>query len=112
MTPEEPQALRDANSPTVHALFSAYCYVGWSWKGCGFGQLSIDFEPDTGKPEIMNERMTRDSVRKILHAMADFVADRAVLSDNPEDIPPIDFIAEQKASQLEYDEQERIHGRI
>jgi hypothetical protein len=102
MTPEERQAVRDANPPEVSGLHYANVYFDWGWKGCGFGQLSFSFDPETGKFECMNECMSRDSVRKLLHAMADFVADRVVLLDNLEDIPPVDFAAEREADAKAY----------
>lgn len=112
MTPEERQAVRDANPPVVDGIHYGGCYFDWGWRGCGFGQLEFSYDRDTGKLEVMNECMSRDSVRKILHALADFIADRATLSDNPEDIPPVDFAAEREKARLEFDEWERTHGRI
>lgn len=50
----------------------------------------------------MNECMGRDSVRKLLHAYADFIADRAILLDNPEDVPPVDAVAEREEQKAEY----------
>lgn len=70
------------DKPVVTHIHNADMYVDWDWKGLGFGQLSFYIEED-GKIHVMNEYMTRDSVRKILHAMADYVADHAVLTDNP-----------------------------
>ena len=103
MTEFERQTLRDENPPVVNDLYSADMYFGWGWQGCGFGQLSFSFNRETSKLECMNECMGRDSVRKILHAMADFIADRAILCDNKDDIPPIDIAEEIKKSNEEYD---------
>lgn len=61
---------------------SGGAYFNWGWQGCGFGQLSFKLRPD-GKFDVMNEAMGPDSVRKLLHAFADYVADHAVLEDEP-----------------------------
>ena len=103
MTEVERQALRDANPPVVSTIYSANMYFDWGWEGCGYGQLSFSFDRETSKLECMNECMSRDSVRKILHAMADFIADRAILCDNEDDIPPIDIAEEIKKATEEYD---------
>jgi hypothetical protein len=103
MTEEERKAVRDANPPEVSGLHHANMYFDWGWKGCGFGQLSFSFDRETSKLECMNECMSRDSVRKILHSMADFIADRAILLDNEDDIPPIDIVTEIKQATEEYD---------
>ncbi len=94
LTPEERKKLREENPPVVDWVHNANAYFDWGWKGCGFGQLSFSIDHNTGKISCMNECMSRDSVRKILHALADFVADRAILLDNEEDIPPVDAVAE------------------
>jgi hypothetical protein len=83
----ELKAIRDANVPEVDWIHNANVYFDWHWMGMGFGQLSFSFDREARKIECMNECMSRESVRKLLHAMADFVADRAVLLDNPEDLP-------------------------
>jgi hypothetical protein len=81
MTPEERQAVKDANPPVVSELIWANVYFNWHWKGCGFGQLSFSQDKTTGELTCMNECMGRESVRKILHAMADYVADNVKLLD-------------------------------
>lgn len=103
LTIEQRRAMIAANLPVVSDLHGANVYFDWGWKGCGFGQLSVHFDRETSKLECMNERMSRDSVRKILHSLADFIADRAILADNPEDQPPVDLVAEIKKSEEEYD---------
>ena len=65
----------------VHGLHHAGAYFDWGWKGCGFGQLSFDYDNETGKITCMNECMGREAVRQLLHAFADYVADNAVLDD-------------------------------
>lgn len=76
MTHEERRALKDASTPEITFL-SANLYINWGWAGCGFGQLSVDFED--GKVLCDNECMSRESVRKILIAMANKMADEAIL---------------------------------
>lgn len=106
LSPEERQKLRDENPPEVSWLHSsnANAYFDWSWAGCGFGQLSFSMDRKTGQITCMNECMSRDSVRKILHAYADFIADRAVLLDNDDDVPPIDAVAERIQQIKEHEE--------
>lgn len=94
------QAMRDNNLPKATRVHSSSVYFDWSWKGCGFGQLALNFDIESGTVVCDNECMSRDSVRKILHAYADFIADRCIMSDNPEDKPLIDLAAEMKV----YDE--------
>ncbi len=84
----------EQNAPEVDAIHTADVYFDWSWTGCGWGQFSFSCDRETGRITGMNETMGRDSVRKFLHAFADYVADRVVLEDNPDDIPPIDSVAE------------------
>ena len=111
MSPEERQAFKDANPPQVSGLHSAHTYFDWTWNGCGFGQLDV-FRSKDGTLTVGNECMSRDNVRAILHAWADFIADRAVLQDNPEDVPPVDFAAEQEADRIANDEYMKKHGLI
>lgn len=97
LTLEEREALMDSNPPEVDTLHAADLYFDWSWRGCGWGQLSISYDRQTGELTAMNECMDRDSVRKFLHALADFIADRVVLEASPNGIvapPPIDSKAE------------------
>lgn len=109
LTLSERVAIMEANPPQVSSLHNAATYFDWGWKGCGFGQLEVRL--DDGVIIIENECMGRERVRKILHAWADFVADRAILSDNLEDIPPIDYKAEQEQSKREHNEWEQMFGR-
>lgn len=113
-TLEERQKLRDENPPVVDHLHYANSYFDWGWEGCGFGQLSFSIDRETGQIECMNECMSRESVRKILHAYADFIADRAVLLDNEDDVPPIDAVAERLQQMKDHEEwlQEQSRDRI
>lgn len=54
-------------------------YFDWSMEGVGFGQLL--FTSEQGKIFCENECMSREAVRKILRAFAEYVADNAVLID-------------------------------
>lgn len=57
--------------------FSAGAYMNWSWKGKGFGQLSFSLKD--GKYECQNEGLSVESVRALLHTLADHIADNIVL---------------------------------
>lgn len=52
-------------------------YFSWCKTGCGFGELSF-YEQD-GILYCDNEYMSRETVREILHALADHVADQAIM---------------------------------
>lgn len=79
---------------TIHSLMTTDIYLGWDWPMVGFGQLSIHLrkqDDGTHRLEAMNECMGRDAVRKMLHAWADFVADRVYLDNGkepPKQMPP------------------------
>ena len=76
MTQDERYAVMDANTPVCDSVHSASAYFDWGWKGCGFGQFSFSVDPKTGKWECSNEMMGPESARKLLHAFADYVADK------------------------------------
>lgn len=94
LTREERDLICELNPPEATFLHSAEFRFDWSWAACGFGQISVDYNRRRKRLVISNECMSRDSIRKMLHSLADFIADRAILSDNPADIPPVDFAAE------------------
>lgn len=71
----------DANPPTI-AEVHAENYFTWSWKGCGFGELSFHLDPTTQRFKINNECMGKESVRKMLHAFADYIVDNSDLMDS------------------------------
>ena len=60
----------------IGAIHFAHVYFDWS-SDRGFGQLSFGLDPETGKLTCMNECLSRDSVRELLHALADHIADNA-----------------------------------
>jgi len=62
-------------------VFSGGAYFNWGAVGIGFGQLSFSVDPSTQKVSCMNECMNRESVRKILHAFADHIADNAEINE-------------------------------
>lgn len=65
----------------ITGIHSASAYFDWSWAGRGFGQLSFSFDRETGKITCNNECMSRESVRELLHAFADHLADTMELED-------------------------------
>jgi hypothetical protein len=69
-------AKMDRSKPEVTGIHFADLYVDWSWPGCGFGQLSFKLDRNTGEWKVDNECMGAESVRQILHAAADAIADR------------------------------------
>lgn len=69
-------AKMDRNEPIVTSIHHADLYVDWSWAGCGFGQLRFSHDRNTGSWSVDNECMGPESVRRILHAAADTIADR------------------------------------
>ena len=70
--------------PEIVSLHNSNVYFTWGWENFGFGQLSIGFADNTLMAS--NETMSRESVRKLLHQWADYVADRVYLDDGEE--PP------------------------
>lgn len=50
-------------------------YFNWGKEGFGFGQLS--FHQVDGKIKCMNECMSRETVRELMHAFVDTVVDNA-----------------------------------
>jgi hypothetical protein len=82
LSPEEARRVRDANPPTVAEVHVFHINMTWSWKGCGFGELYVRFNPDAGTYSFDTEAMSKDSVRKFLRALADHVADH--VDDNLE----------------------------
>ena len=106
MTQEERKAIMEANPPEICSVHNANVYFDWDWKGCGFGQFSFSYDQETGEFTAMNEFMSRDSARKFLHALADYIADRVVLLDARDDEPPppIDSKAEFAQRKKEFEE--------
>ena len=78
---EERQKIMSQNPPGIGEVFNGAAYFTWHWQGCGFGELSFKFNPETGKFDCMNECMGPESVRKFLHAYADYVADNINLME-------------------------------
>ena len=65
----------------IGGIHNANVYFDWAWAGKGFGQLSFSMNRETGVITCNNEYMSRDSVRQLLHAMADHLADTMELED-------------------------------
>lgn len=94
LTKEERKFVMDKYPPTISGLYEGNAYFGWNWTGCGFGQMTMRF--DKGEPKIIvdSENMGREYVRTLLHSLADYIADRAIIVDYPNDIPPINLADE------------------
>ncbi len=83
MSPEELTEKINSGTPEVTSLHRLDIYVDWSWPHRGFGQIRFTYDKITGIVTCENECMSRESVRKILHAMADHIADNCLLADEP-----------------------------
>lgn len=79
ITLHDHNALMDEQIPQVTNIHNAQLYFDWAWKYCGFGQLSVSHSHESGELTCMNETMGQESVRKLLHAFADYVADNVEL---------------------------------
>jgi len=104
LTKEERKFVMDSNPPTIGALYEGNAYFGWNWTGCGFGQMTMRLDKEASKIIVDSENMGRESVRKLLHSMADYIADRAVIVDYPNDIPPISLANEVKLQEKLFQE--------
>lgn len=68
--------------PSINTSINGGAYFNWSWQGVGFGQLSFNLRKDSGKFSLDNEGMSREAVRKLMHAYADHVVDNAIFTDS------------------------------
>jgi len=84
LTSEERAKLRAENPPEIGSIHWGNVYFDWGWKGFGFGQLDFRVNRDTGEICIANECMSRESVRAILIALANHIADNGILDDDTE----------------------------
>lgn len=75
------------NNPTIDDIFNTNLYFNWSNGRFGFGQLSV-WKDDKGKLLCSNECLSRDSVRELLVAFANEVADKVTLLEEPFGTPP------------------------
>jgi hypothetical protein len=57
-------------------------YFNWSLPDFGFGQMSFSSDRDTGTIECINEFISRERVREILHMFADHIADHCTLEQD------------------------------
>jgi hypothetical protein len=81
LTHEEREIIMAANPPEIGSIHYGGCYFDWSWKGCGFGQLDFRVDRESGEIRVANECMGRERVRSILIALANHIADNAILDD-------------------------------
>jgi hypothetical protein len=63
------------------SLYNMHGYFGWSCLGMGFGQMSFKLNEETGKVEFDTEMMGRETTRKVLHDLVDFMVDNGVSDD-------------------------------
>lgn len=77
MTPEERKKIMVENPPLIAGIHSAGAYFDWQWQGCGFGQLSFNYDRETDAITCSDERMGKERVRTLLYALADHIADNA-----------------------------------
>lgn len=75
MTLDDIKAIMAANPPVITEVNDLTLYFGWGWTGCGFGELYVNYSAATGKYRVDNEGMSKESVRKLLHTLADHIAD-------------------------------------
>ena len=75
MTPDERKAIMDANPPSIQLHSKMSGSFNWCWDGCGFGQLY--FYKTGNKVNISNEGMSKENVRKLMHAFVDKIVDEA-----------------------------------
>jgi hypothetical protein len=104
LTKEERKFVMDTNPPTISGLYEGNAYFGWNWTGCGFGQMTLRLDKGAMKIIVDSENMGRESVRKLLHSLADYIADRAIIVDYPNDIPPINLAEEVKLQEKIFQE--------
>jgi hypothetical protein len=82
LSPEEREIIMAENPPVIDGIHYGGCYFDWGWKGCGFGQLDFRVDRETGEIRVANECMSRERVRSILIALANHIADNAILDDD------------------------------
>lgn len=58
---------------------SSNVYFNWCLPEIGFGQLSVDWNPDTQQWVIGNEMLRREKVRELLIAWANKVCDNGAM---------------------------------
>jgi hypothetical protein len=81
MSLEEREIIMAENPPVIDGIHYGSCYFDWGWKGCGFGQLDFRIDRESGEIRVANECMGRERVRSILIALANHIADNAILDD-------------------------------
>jgi hypothetical protein len=81
-----------STKPSIDFVHSAQTSFDWDFNSRS-GQIDVFLSRD-GQLIIDNGPLNRENVRKMLHSWADFIADRAILRDCAEDIPPVDLEAE------------------
>ena len=105
MKNEHFEELASRANPTVTGIAGSSVYFDWSWPHIGFGQLSFSLNEEGNQIVCYDECMGREAVRKLLHAYADFIADRVQLIESPKDLPPVDYAAEVEENERRFLEQ-------
>ena len=82
---------RNISPVRISGLFNLQTYFSWKKETVGTGDMFISFNKDVPRISIVNEHVDRETIREILHEFADYLADRAILSDNLHDVPPVDL---------------------
>lgn len=75
MTPEQRKTVMDNNPADITFIHQANVYFDWSWMGCGFGQLSVIYDPENGRIRFMDEHMGKERTRQLMHAFVDHLVD-------------------------------------
>lgn len=66
--------------PVINEVMDLIIYANWGAKDWGFGQIYVKSKGE--EITIDNECMSMESIRSILHALADYIADNGVLLDD------------------------------
>lgn len=76
LTLAEREALMLASKPKPEIHYGSKFGINWNWDGCGFGQTYFRCD-NHGKMVLIVERMSKESVRKILYAMVDEIIENS-----------------------------------
>ena len=84
-------------------IFNYSMYLSWGRKHFGYGQFSSKYEPKFGKFYCYDERIGKENIRKMLHDLADYIADNCV-TERDEDREEMDkyhqFLSDRRDAEL------------